>query len=156
MTTIADVLGDTSYVNKAFDFMKAAEEEIAKAKRQHPEHENVIHSSFLILYPGSLMSLGEGIYRHHAREILGRVVRGEDVSVGTCAEVLAELYSVSLKKPLNQLGQATYERLFARVLPEQASKLFPDGPAQEPWDGAVEEEIARIRKKMSKDRTKAS
>ena len=97
----------------------------------------------VLLPPPALRSLAPELYRAHCRELLARE-DGHDL--GTAAEVLAALSATSLASPLNPLGCALYDRLFAECMPDV--NLEPTGHA-EPYPGALDERLAECRRKLS-------
>ena len=95
------VLGtDANPILRALDLMGVAEQEIARAERgKRGATKATIHDSFRLLAPGVLLNLTEDVYRHHCREIIGRVIRGEDARPATKAEVMAHISRASLEAP---------------------------------------------------------
>lgn len=135
----------------AFQQMRIAEEEIASAKKLSPPRAGEIHDAFILLCPSPILEdFGEDLYRIHAREILERIIRGEDPEWATDAEVMAALYQTSMKAPLNQNAVALYFRLFTRwwpsFLPEGMTEL--DLPREE-WAGAMNELEWEIRRGLT-------
>lgn len=126
-------------VGRTFDFMRVAEEEIAK-------HGGRANSAFGLLYPGILLGYGEELYRAHAREIFARLDRGEDVEPGTKAEVLAVLSKASLKRPPDSTTAALQEQLFAELFP---SKVVTGEPTREPWSGAARDVFEDLKRKVA-------
>lgn len=153
MSALVSALGPHSgTIGAVFDLMEVAEEEISAAKVRHPKAAESLDSAFSALSPEGFTGFGRELYRAHARELLDRVAAGGDVRLGTTAEVLAALSKVAGAAPLTQLGQAVFERAFARAFPDDADGFLPDGPMSEPWEGACAEEESRIRKRLARDR----
>jgi hypothetical protein len=132
-----------------------AEDEIKSAldrKDLKEEARKRVDGVFLALRPGGPLTSGgctEEVYRHHVRELLDRVIVGDDLDPGTDAEVLMMLSNTSLRAPLNAVGQGLYERLFVRVF----RKLpFKGGVREEPWPGACEDFLRACRAKLARDR----
>lgn len=139
-------------IARAFEYMKITEEEIrrARALAQDDAVAHRLHASFGLLWPGELLNLTPEVYRHHCRELLGRIERGDDVRPGTDAEVLWMLVQTSLAAPLNANGCALYDRLFVSIF----GRLPPEcgEPTREPWPGAAEEMLHGARRRLAKDR----
>lgn len=94
-------------------------------------------------------AMPEKLCRAFFRELIGRVDRGEDLQPGTKAEVLFLLTQVSLKGPLNPLGQHLYEHIFAELFPEEWVSLFGiRGPYV--WSTCeAEDELASMQRKLA-------
>lgn len=114
-------------VIKLLDLAGVADFEIQQAQQQHPEHAALLRRAFLACTPTGFLAYDPRVYRAHVRELLDRVIDGLDLAPGTDAEVLAVLVQASLRAPLGQQAATLYERLFARVLPEQYARAFPAG-----------------------------
>ena len=115
---------------KVFDCIGIAEEEITAAMEATTDLElkERFNASFKHLLPTEpLSSVSTEVYRSHAREILDRVEKEEDVRPGTNAEVLAVLVEASQRSPLNQTGFLLYCRLFREVMP-QANEIHHTSP----------------------------
>lgn len=147
---MAPILGPE--MTSMFRLMALAEEEISAAVETAPLDETAIQSSFCLLCPR--MTLFEGkntnLYRHHCREIIARVVAGEDTRPGTKAEVLATLSSLSLISTIVDSAHRLMEDLMAEILPEFKQ---PTGwEPHEAWPGAVEETLAKCRAQTFDDK----
>lgn len=104
-----------------FDRLGWAEDEIAQAAQRHPDHADRIYHSFALLSGGEAAArMGvEAVYRAHAREIIERVVRGEDTRPGTAVEVVIGLLAAAERAPLSHEGFGLCARLWAVAgLPE--------------------------------------
>ncbi len=138
-------------VDRTFDFMGVAEDEIAAAMKgtKSLERKRRINGVFLALMPGPLIDLTEEVYRHHCRELIARAANEQDLYPGTTAEVLQMLEQTSLRSPLNRQGIALYERLFREVFGS-----LPEGrePTPEPWEGATDEMLRDARRRLRKAR----
>jgi hypothetical protein len=119
--SVRSVLGDdlASVMDAAFGQMEWAEEEIAAAKRRHPDQAEQLHASFKLLRGTHELMRTESVYRGHAREILERVAAGQDTRPATNAELACGFSTASLNMPLGDAGQLAYIRVFAQVYPER-------------------------------------
>jgi len=136
--------------HNTFAMVKLAEEEIDKAKAQHPKHADkiLLHKTFKLMAPGILLTYGEALYRAHCRELIRRVLKNRDTRPGTDAEMLAMFSATSALAPFNARAVAAYETVFARVFPEKAASLGK--MSTEPWQGSTREIIDDMRKKLTK------
>jgi len=76
----------------AFDKMEISESMIAKARRRHPNHGAAIWNAFRLLTPNSLLyKAPEPVYRAHCAELLTRVRKGLDTTLGSNAEIMMAL-----------------------------------------------------------------
>lgn len=135
--------GPASAVARAFDLMGIAEEEIATAMRRWPKKATELNATFGILYPGILSGYGDGLYRAHCRELLGRVVHGEALALGTDAECLAILSSASQAAPLDSDHAAAMTRCFRSCYPDREV----EDAGHESYPGRVDEILRRITRK---------
>lgn len=130
--------------------MLIAEEEIEAALKKLPRDKRKI--SFLALMPtDGMSSLASEVYRSHCRELIQRQLKGEALEPGTMAEILILMSHTSLKAPLDQMGGAVAEYAFQEVF----GKTLDGEPLREPWPGALAEQIAVLRRKLRRNRTKA-
>lgn len=133
-----------SVLTNTFRSMEIAEQEINKAKGRWPRKKDALHKSFRLLMPGPLSGVREEVYRHHCQEILERVVKDEDTTLATKAEMMVAISEFTLKIPINSTMAALYERLFLEVIPR--AKLEGE-PTREPYKGAAEEMLQQMRKR---------
>jgi hypothetical protein len=139
-----------SSIRRTFDLMEIAEEEIAAAKARAPEEARArLHRAFAVLAPGgALAGYPDFVYRAHARELLGRVQRGEDTRPGTAAEAMIAISRASLVAPPGAQVGALFERLFTEV----RGAPLPGVPIAAPWGGASEELLADLRRRLTDPR----
>jgi hypothetical protein len=147
---VRDVLGaeQTSVIARCFDFMGYAEEEIARAKKRWPRRAAAINAAFGLLMPGDLIDTGEELYRSHCRELLARVMKGEDVEPGTDAECCLAMMRASLNAPLTGHHAYVYGIVFARALPGHADLMQDVG--REMYEGQANEIIGDLRKRIGR------
>lgn len=141
--------GVFSEIARTFDLMAVAEEVIlAERKARKPRFRERVRSCFKLLMPGALKGFGDDLYRHHCREIIQRAVAAEDTRPGTRAEVLAAISGATLASRLDHDVE-----LLALTI---ANDIFPgrgllDERSREEIPHALEEHLARFRKKLAQD-----
>lgn len=155
---LAQVVNGSSVhvITNTFRRMDIAEQEIARAQRQHPKHKDRIFPLFRHLCPTPpLAHVIDEIYRSHCRELIERSVQHEDKKPGTEAEVLGFLSQASLEAPLARIPSLLYQQLFADLLPEK-SRALPLMSRIESLDSyeqnALAELLHRLRKKLASNR----
>ncbi len=146
--SMREVLGAdlTDRAERVFSFMAIAEEEIATAMKRWPRRAMTIRNAFNILTPGDLLATGETLYRAHCRELLVRVMKGQDVTPGTDAECCLCFMQASLKAPPTHAIAHAYGVVFARCLPEKSAIL--DGIGREDYVGQTDEILSELRRKI--------
>ncbi|MFY1688146.1 hypothetical protein [Plantactinospora sp. WMMB782] len=118
MTTpfIESLMGDLmGQLESAFAAMEWAEEEIEAARKRHPEADDRIWKSFLLLQPTHDLMRVEMTYRAHCRELLDRVAAGEDTRPGTAAECCIALCETSQAGPLRESAAGLYFRMWEKA-----------------------------------------
>lgn len=107
------------------------------------------------LFPGVFLNYPIEIYRHHAAELVARMVeardakpkREPDLELGTRAEVLIACMNSSLRAPLTREATAVYEALFSEILPAEWARLgFERSPGR--WPAQIEEDIAAEQRRL--------
>jgi len=132
-----------------FRAMKTAEVEIARFKTRHPDHGEDLDRAFLCLQPPvSFWSKSDALYRAHCRELLGRVVRGEDLRTGTSAEVLVAILEVATRTPIRPDFVLAADRVFEDVYGETAKKVIGPVKGVESYEGAVDEIVSDLRRRL--------
>jgi len=99
-------------IDSTFRRMEWAEEEIDTAGREHPDAADLTWHSFHMLVPTHELMSTEMVYRAHCREILARVVAGEDTRPGTAAECCCVCCETSQVGPLHTAGVGLYLRMW--------------------------------------------
>jgi len=133
--------------------MELAEEEIAAAKKAHPLEADLMHRAFAVMCPSAVLrDGGEEIYRAHCRELLERVHLEKDTRLGTTAEVVAVLSTMSFRAPLDRHATVLYWELFESLFPTDAERIR--GEAGTPTADAFDREQAhvleqKLRRKLS-------
>lgn len=149
---LAPFLG--SDIVTTFRLMAIAEEEIAAAKDRAPLQSHLIDGAFRMLCPRMALFGGRSpdLYRHHAREIIARVLAGEDTRPGTQAEVLCVLSESSMRSPLANSALALMEKLVEAIFPGTIPQLFVDDwEFREEWPGAADEVFATTARRITDD-----
>jgi hypothetical protein len=112
-----------------FDTMSWAEDEIMTARMRYGDHTpggGRLNDSFRLLKPNMSVRMPEVVYRAHCKELLWRVVTGEDTRRATNAEMLMVAHQASLATPMPLGAACLYYRLFKRALPELWKELLAD------------------------------
>jgi len=88
---------------RLIDYLLIAQEEVQRATEMHPESADRIKYNLGVTMPPPVMiAVNTKVYRHHVRELLQRIVDGEDTRPATDAELLANLTVLqSITPPLN-------------------------------------------------------
>ena len=114
------ILDDTTNLLAGlFEQMDWAEEEIRRTARRHRRHTDMLFHCFLLLTPTDALMGTEFVYRSHCRELLRRVLSGEDTRPGTAAEVCCALSAASTVAPFTSPASGLYFRMWAQAFPEQ-------------------------------------
>jgi hypothetical protein len=95
-----------------FEQMEWAEDEIEKAQKRNPAAKNRIYHSFKLMTPTHELMGQEFVYRSHVRELLGRVIAGQDTRPGTAAEVCIACCESSQVAPLTDTATGLYGRMW--------------------------------------------
>lgn len=135
-------------VADVFSLMDVAEDEIERACCDAPLHlRPLVFGSFMLLQPTELVP--EVLYRGHCRELLCRVLTGEDLDWPTLAEIAMVCCEMTLVAPMREAVGGVYMRAFQTCAPELFVRYKLNDPAlrfRESWTGEfdeVEQEIAR-------------
>ena len=140
-----------------FKLMEYAEDEIAKAQERHPDHADLIWHTFCIMLPGKypFQKRAPEVYRSHCRELIERVVNGEDVGLPTMAEMLiGVMHFVTYAAP-GHSGACIATYLFRHVMRDDEKAIgtalgySPSGGIEydpkEPWQGFSAEQVDKLR-----------
>jgi len=156
MIGILKALNLPNTISRTFDFMKIAEEEIAKAEKRVRDKATraCIHDVFGHAEPGQLLRYSDALYRAHVRELIERAKTGDDMSPATKAECVAALSEGSLLAPLDAQHSALYEDLFYEIFGHYVGQ--PKQRVREPWPRASAELLHTMRNKFRRERRKAA
>ncbi|MCP4201832.1 MAG: hypothetical protein GY769_07860 [bacterium] len=137
-----------------------AEAEIALAQEENPLLAPVLKESFLALTPTTyLRGREDRLYPAHCKEILRRVVEGEDLREPTRAEMIGLVAETSLVAVPTRVGCALYFRLFRELFPERED-LFSEVDGVAPsvtrgemghYTGDVDDLERDMRRKMKRE-----
>jgi len=147
ISALAEIAGGKAVaaIVSIFSAIEVAEEEIAAFRRQHPEKDRELWNSFMALkITPPLREKSLRLYRAHCRELLERVVAGQDLRPGTNAEILAVLSNASLVAPLTHQAAVLAFRLADELLGWREGVEY-----NEPWPGAADELAAVLRHKLT-------
>lgn len=148
MTSINDLIkAATAEFDTLFEQMYWSEDEIAAAQQRHPHKTDLLHHSFSLLTPSRGRMDTEFVYRGHCRELLNRVARGDDTTIGTAAEVAVDLLDVAKATPLNPTAEGLVFRMWREAFPDYEV----DGKQhhREELNGAaIDEEENIVRRKL--------
>jgi hypothetical protein len=154
-TTLSAILSETeSSLSCLSGQMDQAEEEITRAQREHPGMWDVLYHSFSLLTPThDRMSTGF-VFRAHCRELLTRVMNGEDTRPGTTAEVACMMSDMSKLAPFTTAATGLYFRMWEKAgfppLPGNENGEILDLSHYEAIAGSrIDDHEALARKKLS-------
>lgn len=144
-----ELLGEAANViESTFRQIEIADELIRRASRRHPHRVEPLRRSFLAMrWQLKSFSVTDELFTAHVTELLDRVVRGEKLAPGTCAEALAALSNTSLKGPFRQQPSALFEELFRQIYPHRTQgepRYFA-----EPWPGASKDMLTDLRRQLA-------
>ena len=140
--------------------MAIAEEEIAALQAAHPDRSDELFDAFLFLYSRyPFERYLDDLYRAHCRELLARIIAGEDTRPATNAELLVVMFEHSWQSTgPNRLSGGLAILLLTRTLPQLTERLqaLPNvqaGLAEqggwiepvEQWPGELDELLDRLR-----------
>ena len=144
-----ELFGETATViESTFRQIEIADELIRRASRRHPHRAEPLSRSFLAMrWQLESFSVTDELFTAHVTELLERVVKGEKLASGTCAEALAALSHTSLKGPFTQQPSALFEELFRQIYP----RWMQGEPSYfaEPWPGASKEMLRDLRRQLA-------
>ncbi len=105
---LSEVFGDNAHrINNLFTCMEIAEEVIAEAQAEYLEKATEIYDSFKSLKPSPLLQFSRHqnlqLYRHHAQELVKRIIQDDDIKPATSAELASVFCEISLTYPLNHI-----------------------------------------------------
>jgi len=113
-------------------------------------HADQLYHAFPLLQPTSDLMETEMVYRSHCRELLDRVVAGDDTRPPTHAEVAIVCSRTSLLAPLTTAGVTVYMRAWQRAFPDHADVLGTGEAHYEYIAGGHADEIERgLRRRLT-------
>jgi hypothetical protein len=117
---LAEIKSELTIIFEQLDW---AADEIARATERHPAERDLIWHSNRLLKPTHPLMRTEFVFRAHCRELIGRVVAGEDTRPGTSVEAINALSEASSLAPLRPNAAGLYFRLWTATFPD---KLFEE------------------------------
>lgn len=134
-----------------------AEDEVDAARKRHPETDEALYSSFVLLVPTHSLMSTEFVYRSHARELLERVADGQDTRDATWAEIVGLCHDVSLMAPFHAGSVGLYFRAWTRAFPDRP---LPDAVDLEHYEALYSQDIDMLetesRRKLAAPTRKAT
>lgn len=150
VSDVASLLNDTiTELAPLFDQMEWAEDEIAAAGRRNRAVRDLLFHSFRLLNPTSDHMRNEALYRAHCRELLRRVVAGQDTRPATAAEICALCSRMSHVAPLTSPAVGLYARMWAQVFPQLPSPLAELGDYERLFGERIDDLEATSRRKLT-------
>jgi hypothetical protein len=133
-----------------FEHMDIAEDEIATARRRHPDAGDRLYHSFSLLIATHERMEYEPVYRSHCRELLDRVAAGEDTRPGTAAEVCCALHDVSLITPMRSSAAGLYARMWQSARLPNIPELTALSEHHEALEGSrIDDHESMTRRKLA-------
>lgn len=134
-------------IKSAFEKMEKAEWLITSAKKKHPGKAEALHEAFGILCPPAILrDKHEKLYEHYVNELLQRIIKGDDTTVGTKAEALCVLLEASLKSPLQRDHTALIDALYQEIFGKMPKGTKAE---HESYPGAGQEILDALVRKLS-------
>jgi hypothetical protein len=124
-----------------FDLMDIAEDEIGQAAVAQPQTGDRLHHAFGLLRPTSDLMANQVVYRGHVRELLARVVAGQDTRPGTAAEVCVAACRISQRVPLNTAAAGLYTRMWQHAFTGLDVPAMPNGEHYEALEGPAIDQL---------------
>ncbi len=119
-TALTGLLEDVSRgLAGLFEQMDWAEDEIEQAMRRSSSDSDTLCHCFILLTPTHELMGQEWVYRSHCREILNRVINGQDTRSGTAAELCCNLCDASQAAPMTTSGTGLYFRMWSQAFPSK-------------------------------------
>jgi hypothetical protein len=168
---IQEVLGDSilNAITVGLEFNRISEKQVEKMMRRHGEKPPAgvgtpyfdrsmagpIWLAHSLLRPtGDMTEHAPMVYEAHCREILERVVAGEDTRPGSAPEMILALSQTSMIAPLTSAATGLYLSLFTSTFPGHEAALRIEGGATladyERMHGQqIHEHFALLRKKLT-------
>lgn len=123
-----DIAQSISYALETIEIAEEVMEEVLAAGSFNDAEAARVNDSWYLLKPERVPFIGLDlkVYRHHCRELLGRIVDGEDTRPGTLAECLIILHFNSLRHPLTEEYAYTTAWLFSQVFGDALPDFVTD------------------------------
>jgi hypothetical protein len=138
----------TTALDPVIEQLGWAEDEITSAQERHPQASADLWHSFRLLIPTHDTMSTEFVYRAHVRELLDRVVKGEDTRPGTWAEIVGVCRDVSVKIPMHGALGGLFFRAWARAFPDR--EVFIDRSHHEALHSSEIDDLeSTVRRRLS-------
>ncbi|WP_329060514.1 hypothetical protein [Amycolatopsis sp. NBC_01480] len=117
--SLQELLDDTNNaVGGILACLEWAEDEIQAAMRRHPDAEDTLwHSNILLCPTDHLRLTTEWVFRSHCRELLERVASGDDTRPATDAEICCATLVIATRIPIRSAAFGMQMRLWHRAFP---------------------------------------
>ena len=125
-------------LGKLFGSMEITEDLIAEFQSHHPEKEAELFDAFLTVIPThNMLNMHSAVFESHVRELLQRVVDGEDLTAATNAEIVCVISVVSAQTPLTANAAYLFSQTFRAVFGEEKyNEIWKDLEPHERYPGA--------------------
>jgi hypothetical protein len=161
---IFGLLGDAGFgrvLDRTFEMIRLAEEEIDRYKEEYPDVRNEIDDAFPMLRPNDLLlETHEEVYRSHAAELLTRIgeagsIEAATTETATDAECLVAMKEASLSAPLPRRAFHAYgmlmERTFLSMEEVVGEGVTPPSPSNDFEQGEAEKLIGKVRREVTRN-----
>lgn len=149
---------DPSTIYGVFEYVDIADKFIEDTIRKYPDRAPELWDTFKLLQPSTkMMKMHHKVYDHHIRELMQRVLNGDDLKPATRAEIQVEMSEVSQVIPIHNRGAFLFSRLFKQIF-GATHRIVQDIDTvalNEPYKGAADEMESELRHKLrNEDRPK--
>jgi hypothetical protein len=146
---ILDRLGEKSVGAPGFfERVQWAAGVVKDSRRDNPKHAGRLDKVLRHLCWPEGGYIPKRMCRHHAEELLNRVLEGGDLDELTQAEILMHLHRASREQALNPVAHALMARIFEEIFGAPLEE--PERLLVEPWPGACDELIVAFRRKHAR------
>ena len=122
-----------------------------KAQAAHPGKSEVIRNSFNYLMPSKYLNpKTERLHHAHCAEMLGRIVRNQELAPVTNAEMICLFSATSCNGPLTEDLLAAFWFLFKQIFPD--TKIATGWEPRESYEGRKMEIIHSLQRNYSSNR----
>lgn len=150
-----DAIGfDARHIYGIFEYVDIAEKFIEDTIRQQPHRASDIWDTFKLLQPSTkMMKMHMKLYDSHIRELMQRILNGEDLKPATRAEILIAMSDVASVIPIHNCGAYLFSRLFKQIFGAKHPTVtaIDSVKLNEPYAGAADEMESELRHKLRDD-----
>lgn len=122
-------------VIQVYNYLLFVQNEVSATRVLHGHEPSLLDDVYAVLHPGDLLQHALCVSQAHAREMIARVVDGEDTRMATNAEIMTVLMERSSIARLPPTQAHLLENLFRQIMPGQLSDSAP----RESWPGAAKD-----------------